>query len=92
MLMNNWERYGRSYLDRDTEMDGTRYLIQDILRGTAPTRAQIVGNMTVVPLVSDIVDNAIVPPDVLELETRGYGTDVAYNTRTDGNAGLTISP
>lgn len=66
--------------------------MQEILRGLSPARAQIVGNMTIVPLVSDIVDDTIVSPRVIEMETRGYGTVVAYNTGTEHESGLTISP
>lgn len=53
--------------------------MQAILRGLTPASAQTVGNMTIVPLVSDLVDDTIVSPNVLEMETRGYGTVVAYN-------------
>ncbi len=66
--------------------------IRDIMRGLKPGVAQTVGNMTVVPLVSDIVDDAIASPRVLEMETRGYGTVVAYNTGSDTEKGLTFSP
>jgi hypothetical protein len=66
--------------------------IQAILRGLRPARAQTVGNMTVVPLISDIVDETIVSPDVLEMETKGYGSVIAYNTGTAEESGLTISP
>jgi hypothetical protein len=48
--------------------------------------------MTIVPLVSDLVDDAVVSPNVLEMETQGYGTVVAYNTGTEDESGLTISP
>jgi hypothetical protein len=63
-----------------------------ILRGLTPASAQTVGNMTIVPLVSDLVDDAVVSPNVLEMETQGYGTVVAYNTGTEDESGLTISP
>lgn len=66
--------------------------MQAILRGLTPASAQTVGNMTIVPLVSDLVDDAIVSPNVLEMETRGYGTVVAYNTGTEDESGLTVSP
>ncbi len=51
--------------------------IQAILRGLTPARAQALGNMTIVPLVSDLVDDTIVSPNVLEMETKGYGTVIA---------------
>ncbi|MCP4575528.1 MAG: hypothetical protein GY846_04505 [Deltaproteobacteria bacterium] len=66
--------------------------IQAILRGLTPVRAQTVGNMTIVPLVSDMVDDTIASPNVLEMETPGYGTVIVYNTGTEDESGLTISP
>jgi hypothetical protein len=44
--------------------------MQAILRGLTPARAQTVGNMTIVPLVSDMVDDSIVSPNVIEMETK----------------------
>ncbi len=52
--------------------------IQQVLQGLAPHRAQTLGNMTVIPLVSDIVDDTIVSPDALEMETVNYGTVLAF--------------
>lgn len=69
-----------------------KYTIKAILKGLTPAQAQTVGNMTVIPLLSDIVDDTIMSPDVLEMETKGYGTVVAYNTGTADESGLTISP
>ncbi len=66
--------------------------IQDVMRGLKPESPQTVGNMTVIPLISDIVDDAIASPEVLEMETLNYGTVVAYNTGTAEEKGLTISP
>ena len=56
--------------------------IQDMLQGLEPAQAQTAGNMTVIPLVSDIVDNAVMGPDALELETRDYGKAAAFNVGT----------
>ncbi len=61
--------------------------IQAVMRGLRPGQAQTVSNMTVVPLLSDITDDTIASPEVLELETRDYGTVVAYNTGTDSKTG-----
>jgi len=66
--------------------------IQAVMRGLRPGQAQTVGNMTVIPLLSDITDDTIASPEVLELETRDYGTIVAFNTGTDSESGLTFSP
>ncbi len=66
--------------------------IQDVMKGLKPGEAQTVGNMTVIPLISDIVDDAIASPTVLEMETRDYGTVVLHNTGTKEEKGLTISP
>lgn len=66
--------------------------IQDVMKGLTPGDTQTVGNMTVIPLISDIIDNTIASPKVLEMETQGYGTVVVYNTGTDDESGLTISP
>lgn len=66
--------------------------IQEVMRGLEPGEAQTVGNMTVIPLISDIVDDSVASPQVLELETQGYGTVLAYNSGTDEEKGLTISP
>ncbi|MCP4108939.1 MAG: hypothetical protein GY749_25945 [Desulfobacteraceae bacterium] len=66
--------------------------IQDVLRGLKPGDAQTVGNMTVIPLISDIVDDTIASPNVLEMETRGYGSVVLHNTPTEDEKGITISP
>lgn len=48
--------------------------------------------MTIIPLISDIVDDTIASPEVLEMETREYGAIVVHNTGTDTESGLTISP
>jgi hypothetical protein len=66
--------------------------MQAILHGLTPVKAQTVGNMTIVPLVSDLIDDTIVSPNVIEMETKGYGTVVAYNSGTEDESGLTISP
>lgn len=66
--------------------------IQEVMKGLKPGDAQTVGNMTVIPLISDIVDDSIASPSVLEMETQGYGTVLLYNTGTDEEKGLTISP
>ena len=66
--------------------------IQEMLRGLEPDHAQTVGNMTVIPLISEIVDDSVIGPEALELETRGYGKVVAFNVGTAEGKGLTISP
>ncbi len=66
--------------------------IQDVLRGLKTGDAQTVGNMTVIPLISDIVDDTIASPMVLEMETRGYGSVVLHNITTGDEKGITISP
>ncbi len=54
--------------------------IQAVMRGLQPGEAQTVGNMTIIPLISDIVDETIASPEVLEMETREYGAIVVHNT------------
>lgn len=66
--------------------------IQEVMKGLKPGSAQTAGNMTVIPLISDIVDDTIASPEVLEMQTQGYGTVIAYNTGTQEESGLTISP
>jgi len=38
-------------------------------------------------LVSDLVDDTIVSPNVLEMETKGYGTVIACNTGSEDESG-----
>ena len=38
-------------------------------------------------MVSDLVDDTIVSPNVLEMETKGYGTVIAYNTGSEDESG-----
>jgi hypothetical protein len=42
-------------------------------------------------LVSDLVDDTIMSLNFLEMETKGYGTVIAYNTGREDESGLTIS-
>lgn len=66
--------------------------IQEMLRGLEPIQTQTVGNMSVIPLVSDIVDDTVAGPDALEIETSDYGKVVALNVGTEDGNGLSISP
>ena len=84
--------FGRALYKRGGGLMASIHTIQQILRGLEPAGAQAVGNMTVIPLVSDIVDDSIIPPDALEFETSNYGTVVAFNVGTRNENGLTVSP
>lgn len=53
---------------------GPRPTIAGILRGCTPGRMQSVGIMQVLPLLSDLEDERIVPPCETVVATTGYGT------------------
>ena len=53
--------------------------IREILRGCTTGRMQSVGIMQVIPLVSDIEDTRIVPPEEAVVSTVGYGTFLFEN-------------
>lgn len=48
--------------------------IKEILRGCTPGRLQSVGLMQVIPLLSDIEDTNILPPEEAKVSTCAYGT------------------
>lgn len=52
--------------------------IAEILKGTVAGRLQSVGYMQIIPLISDLVDDSMAPPDFLS-STRNYGTMVIEN-------------
>lgn len=47
--------------------------IAEVLRGVTPGRIQSVGYMQIIPLISDLVDDSIAPPDNLLTSTSNYG-------------------
>lgn len=53
--------------------------ISTILKGVTPGRLQSVGYMQVIPLISDIVDDSISPPNTVSSATRDYGHLVVTN-------------
>ena len=55
--------------------------IAEILKGTVAGRLQSVGYMQIIPLISDLVDDAIASPD-FHSSTRNYGTMVVENKST----------
>ena len=56
--------------------------ISEILRGVEVGRMQAVGNMQIIPLLSDMVHEGFSTPDELEVGTSNYGT-IEFNNRSD---------
>lgn len=48
--------------------------IKELLRGVTPGQVQTVGNMTVIPLISDVLEPRILPPEGAEIGTENYGS------------------
>ena len=62
----------------------TTYItIAEILRGTEAGRMQSVGYMQVIPLTSDLQDEAFASPDEVVMETTNYGS-MAFENPTNG--------
>lgn len=61
----------------------TYITIAEILRGTEAGRMQSVGYMQVIPLTSDLQDEAFASPDEVVMETTSYGT-MAFENPTNG--------
>jgi hypothetical protein len=58
--------------------------VRDLLRGCTPGRLQSVGNMQVLPLLSELQDERFVAPDVALVSTAGYGNLVFRNPEPRG--------
>lgn len=61
--------------------------IADVLRGTTVGRMQSCGYMSVIPLISDLVDDRFVSPDKAKVSTTSYGTLIVENPEGSGNGG-----
>ena len=53
--------------------------VAEVLKGCTPGRLQSVGYMQVIPLISELVDDTIIPPAKLYVSTVDYGTMVVEN-------------
>lgn len=61
--------------------------VRDLLHGVEAGQIQTVGNMSVIPLTSKVVDERFTPPDLALVGTQDYGTIIVTNPgKEDSNA------
>ena len=58
--------------------------IREVLKGTTPGYPQTVGYMTVIPLISELVDDRFTPPSLIRTGTRDYGALEVNNPNPSG--------
>lgn len=63
--------------------------IREVLKGTVPGYPQTVGYMSVIPLISELVDDRFTPPSLIETGTQNYGS---LEVRNPSSSGIGILP